>query len=320
MSGDTPPTSRGPAARRGPHPTRALLALLACLGATACQNAAERSMRLGDRLMAVGETDRAIAEYKLAERLRGPDTRIRLRIGHAYATRGDVDEALEYYRPLSEEKPELRHQIAADLIALSIEARERGAAENMARSLQPLLDWGLGYVPADLLLSLARHYGRDGDYTRSLGLYLAVLADEQAPEPGVLYEVGRAYEELGGCERALPYFERYVEQARRGDAERDAARWHYGNCLFVSADEERAAGRPSAALAKLDDMVSLGVPRTLIDDAHFLRGEMLLSLGNTESALGAYQRVLDLNPSRTGAMVRRAEERIRQIRFGFEDD
>lgn len=287
--------------------------------ALGCQNAAERSVRLGDRLMAVGEADRAIAEYKLAERQRGSDVRIRLRIGHAYASRGEVDEALEYLEPLGDERPELRHQIAADLVGLSMAARERGAAENMARSLQPVLDWGLGYVPSDLLLSLARHYGRDGDYPRSLGLYLAVLGGDREREPGVLYEVGRAYEELGGCERALPYFERYVEEARRGDPERDAARWHYGNCLFVSADEDRAAGRPSAALAKLDEMVSFGVPRTLIDDAHFMRGEMLLSLGNAESALGAYQRVLDLNPSRTGSLVRRAEERIRQIRFGFDE-
>jgi len=310
------PGRRCPGAFRG-----AAVTALLCVAAVACQNEAERSMRVGDRLMAVGETDRAIAEYKLAERQRSGDAEIRLRIGHAYASRGDVDEALEYYRPLAEEKPELRHQIAADLIALSMAARERGAAENMSRSLQPLLDWGLGYVPTDLLLSLARHYGRDGDYPRSLGLYLAVLADEdEGREPSVLYEVGRAYEELGGCERALPYFGRYVEEAARGAPERDAARWHYGNCLFVSADEERAAGRPSAALGKLDEMVSLGVPRTLLDDAHFMRGEMLLSLGNTESALGAYQRVLDLNPSRTGAIVRRAEERIRQIRFGFEDE
>lgn len=317
---DAPHPARADRRGRSSVPGRAGFATLLCLAAAACQNEAERSMRLGDRLLAVGETDRAIAEYKLAERQRSGDPDIRLRIGHAYASRGDVDEALEYYRPLAEERPELRHQIAADLIALSMDARERGAVENMARSLQPLLDWGLGYVPTDLLLALARHHGRDGDYPRSLGLYLAVLGDQESHEPAILYEVGRAYEELGGCERALPYFERYVEAARRSAPERDAARWHYGNCLFVSADEDRAAGRPSAALEKLDEMVSLGVPRTLIDDAHFLRGEMLLSVGDTESALGAYQRVLDLNPSRTGAIVRRAEDRIRQIRFGFEDE
>ncbi len=99
----------------------------------------------------------------------------------------------------------------------------------------------------------------------------------------------------------------------------DGARWHYGNCLFLAADEDRASGRPSAALQKLGRMVRLGVPRTYMDDAHFLRGEMYLGIGDTESALAAYQRVLELNPARSGALVRRAEERIRQIRFGFSD-
>jgi tetratricopeptide (TPR) repeat protein len=243
-----------------------------------------------------------------------------LRLGHAHALRGDVDEALEYLQPLAERDPQYRHQVAADLVTLAVAARERGAEENMSRSVEPLLEWGIGYVSADLLLSLARHYAGDGDYARSLGLYLSVLADSERPDPAVVYETGRAYEELGGCERALPYFKRYVDEVGRQAPDRDAARWHLGNCLFQTADEDRAAGRPRAALDKLQEMISLGVPRTILPNAHFLRGEMLLSIGDTESALGAYRRVLDLNPSRTGAIVRAAEERIRQIRFGFPND
>ena len=296
------------------------LAICAAVGLAACQDPADQSIRLGDRLLAVGEMEAAIAEYKLALRQRGDAAEILLRLGHAYAARGDVDEALGYYAPLAEREPRHRYQIAADLVALAQAARERGASENMSRSVQPLLAWGLGYVPADLLLSLARHYARDGDDTRSLGLYLAVLAEQDRPDAAVLYETGRAYAALGGCARALPYFERYVGQANRRADEYTAARFHYGNCLFVSADDDRASGRPAAALEKLAEMVSLGVPRTLLPNAHFLRGEMFLSLGDTESALGAYRRVLDLNPSRTGALVREAEQRIRQIRFGFNDE
>ena len=65
------------------------------------------------------------------------------------------------------------------------------------------------------------------------------------------------------------------------------------------------------ALEKLDLMVELGVPRTLMIDAHFLRGEMLLSTGETDEALVAYQRVLQLNPTRTHGLTRRAEENPR---------
>ena len=297
--------------------SRAVASAVLLVSTGACQDSADRSIALGDRLLAVGETDRAIAEYKLAQRQRGDADEIVLRLGHAHAARGDVDEALEYLEPLAEKDERYRHQIAADLVSLALDAQERGAVENMSRSVQPLFDWGLGYIPPDLLLSLARHYARDGDHPRSLGLYLAVLGDDQSPEPALLYETGRAYAELGGCERALPYFQRYIEVANRRAGEYAAARFHYGNCLFDSADEDRASGRPRAALDKLNEMVELGVPRTLMPSAHFMRGEMYLSIGNSDAALAAYQRVLDLNPSRTGEMVREAEQRIRQIRFGF---
>lgn len=298
---------------------RAVAVLAAAVGLSACADPADRSVLLGDRLLAVGEVDAAIAEYKLAQRQRGDSDELTLRLGHAYAVRGDVDGALEHYEALSDDD-RYRHQIAADLVGLAAGARERGASENMARSVEPLLEWGLGYVPPDLLLSLARHHARDGEHARALSLYLAVLSEEGEPPPALLYETGRAYASLGGCDRALPYFERYVDRANRRAVEYDAARFHYGNCLFVSADEDRAAGRPASAIEKLETMVDLGVPRTLLADAHFLRGEMYLSIGRSQSALEAYQRVLDLNPSRTGAMVREAEQRIRQIRFGFESE
>jgi tetratricopeptide (TPR) repeat protein len=314
-------TQRGRGARlrrRSPARQSIIVGVLAVLAG--CQDPADRSIRLGDRLLAVGDTDAAIAEYKLAQRQRGDADEIVLRLGHAYAARGDVDEALELYEPLAAKGDRYRHQIAADLVWLAMDARERGASANMSRSVEPLLDWGLGYVPPDLLLSLARHHARDGDHPTALSLYLAVLAEDESFGAAVLYETGRAYSELGGCDRALPYFEAYIEQASRRADEYAAARFHYGNCLFVSADEDRASGRPAAALEKLNEMVELGVPRTLLAGAHFLRGEMYLSIGESPSALAAYQRVLDLNPSRTGAMVREAEQRIRQIRFGFEND
>jgi len=316
---DEMPSDQGSTPRRGPGARRAIMAV-ALMAVAGCQDPADRSIRLGDRLLAVGETDAAIAEYKLAQRQRGDADEIVLRLGHAHAERGDVDEALEYFEPLADSGDRYRHQIAADLVALAMDARERGASANMSRSLEPLLVWGLGYVPPDLLLSLARYHARDGDHPTALTMYLAVLSEDASPGPGVLYETGRAYAELGGCDRALPYFEAYIEEANRRADEYAAARFHYGNCLFVSADEDRASGRPAAALEKLNEMVELGVPRTLMAEAHFLRGEMYLSIGDSSAALGAYQRVLDLNPSRTGAMVREAEQRIRQIRFGFEND
>lgn len=296
----------------------ATVGILAAVVPVACADPDDRSIVRGDRYLAVGDMDKAIAEYLLARRVGGDTDELLLRLGHAYAMRGDVDDALTVYETLTEDDPRLRHQAAASLTGLAWSARERGAEENMSRALQPLVDWGLGYLPAGLQRSLADYHADEGDYARALSLRLALLAGEEDPSPELLYEVGLAYEQLGACTRALPFYGDFLVAMEDARSNLEDARYHYGNCLYVSADEDRAEGRPAAALEKLGEMVELGVPRTHMVEAHFLMGELHLALGETGEALASYARVLELNPTRTHALVRRAEERIRQIRFGFE--
>lgn len=304
---------------RDPLPSgwRALVAA-ALLGVVACGGPSEESLERGDRLLGAGELESAIAEYKLALRQGGESAPVLLRLGQAYARHGDVEETIRYYEPLLETDSSHMYQMAGDLIGLARDALARGARENVARALRPLLEVSVGLVPVDLRLALARHYWQDGDYAAALPLYLSSLTEggEEIPA-AVHFETGRAYEEMGGCLEALEYFSVYLEAAARDAPQVPSARWHYGSCLFEMAETDHAAGRPRAALEKLDRMVRLGVPQTLLDRAHFLRGELLLAMGEQERALDAYREVLRLNPTRSGSLVQQAEGRIRQIRFGY---
>jgi hypothetical protein len=63
-------------------------------------------------------------------------------------------------------------------------------------------------------------------------------------------------------------------------------------------------------------MIELGVPRNLLDRAHYNRGEIQMAFGNLANAESDFLAVLELNPVRSGPLVRLAEERIREIRFG----
>lgn len=336
---------RSPSA--GPGAARSFLAATLLLLTAACGDPGREALERGDRLLGEGRVEAAIAEYKLARRQGGESPEVLLRLGHAYAASGDVDESVRHYEALLERDSAYRWQAAADLSEGARRALWRGAAESMVRALQPLADFDLGLVPRDLRLALARHHGRDGEHGLALPLYLSVLHSDPLPPreagdgppgeregegdgppdagpdgaevpPDVYYEVGRAYEELGGCAEAVAWFDRYLSEAGRRAPEATSARWHLGNCLFLAAEEDRAAGRPRTALEKLERMVELGVPQTVLDRAHYLRGELLLGLGDPEGALGAYREVLRLNPSRSGFLVRRAEERIRDIRYGFQ--
>lgn len=274
--------------------------------------------------MAAGETEAAVAEYRLAQRQRGDDPAVLLRLAHAYAGEGQVEASMRHYAPLLEEDSTYRFQAAADLTKTARRLLTRGGADQMARALEPVLEMGFGLIPEDLRLELAAHYAERGEFERALPLYLSAVggpADTAAvSSPESYYRIGRAFEELGGCREAVVYFERYLAAAGSGESEVDGARWHLGSCLYTVAGEDWDARRAERTLRGLRRLIELGVPRTLLDRAHYLRGDVLLERGEREAAISAYEEVLRLNPARSGLLAQRAEERIREIRYRFGED
>lgn len=265
--------------------------------------------------MAAGAADEAIAEYKLALRTEGEEVGLLLRLGGAYAGRGEVEAALQYLRRALERDSTVRSAVAVELARAARAALADGSPDNMARALEALLPMGLEYVPTDLKLELADYYAELSDYGRALPLYLSALETGEASSETWL-ATAVAFQEMGGCREALEYFERYLESPGAETGEGSAARWQYGQCLFEVAEQDRAAGRSAPALRRLDLLIRQGVPRTLLDRAHFSRGEILRRAGNLEAAEREYEMVRELNPALTGPLVRLAEERIREIRYG----
>lgn len=317
-------------------------AALVALAGSGCGGGANDALARGDGLFAVGNTAEAVAEYRLALRQRGEAPEVLARLGRAYATRGEPGESGRYFSRLLAEDSSYRHFVAAELVALARWGLEAGDRSLMARALEPVADLGIGLIPPDLRLALAEEHYRQGEHRRALPLYLSLVevvpeaedggegAEFGTPEgvpdslltPEVLYHVGRSYQEvgrdLGGCAEALPYFRHYLRSTRRSgpSADRSGSEWHFGTCLFAVARQERMEGMTDGAEAKLSRLIELGVPRTLMDRAHFERGEIRLSSGRPEDALRDFQEVLRLNPTRSGPVVQLAEQRIRQIRYG----
>jgi len=282
----------------------------------ACGGSPDDAVERGDRLYGAGQIDAAIAEYRLALRQRGDEPDVLLRLGDAYGEKGEVEASLRYIRRLLAEDSTYRYQAAAVLSQAARVALERGAPDNMARALGPVERMGVGLIPPDLRLSLARHYSGLSDYGRALPLYLGA-AEGDVTSAEVELETARTFQELGGCREALGYFESYLSRGRSAGTDRSGVRWQYGNCLFVVAEEEQQQGRNRSAETHLDALIEQGVPRTLLDRAHFERGELLLERGAYQEAEADFLAVLELNPARSGPLVAMAEERIREIRYGY---
>lgn len=295
------------------------LLLAACLVPAACGgDGAASSLTRGDRLAARGDGEAAVAEYRLARRQRGDDPEVLARLAHAHAGRGNVSVAVRLYEDLVARDSSYRHQAASDLVALARRELERRGRDGMVRALEPVLELGLVLVPRDLRLELARHYSERQEFRRALPVYLSVLDEDLEADDRVYYGAARAYQEMGGCREALSYFREYldrVEADREADT-RGGARWHYGSCLYDVAQQDREHGRRRDALERVERLIELGTPRTLMDRAHYLRGELLLQAGRDDEALDAFREVLRLNPDRSDPLARSAEENVRRIRYG----
>lgn len=303
-----------PVARAGTGACLAAGLVLAACGGDGTGSALAR----GDRLAAQGDGEAAVAEYRLARRQRGDDPEVLARLAHAHASRGDVSTAARLYDDLVARDSSYRHQAASDLTALARRELERHGRDRMVRALEPVLELGIDLVPRDLRLELARHYSERQEFRRALPVYLSVLEEDLEADDRVYYGAARAYQEMGGCREALSYFREYldrVEADRAADTE-GGARWHYGSCLYDVAQEDRARGRRRDALDRVERLIELGTPRTLMDRAHYLRGELLLQAGRDDEALEAFREVLRLNPDRSDPLARSAEENVRRIRYG----
>jgi tetratricopeptide (TPR) repeat protein len=62
----------------------------------------------------------------------------------------------------------------------------------------------------------------------------------------------------------------------------------------------------------LDKFIRWGIPKIYLDDAYYLKGQILEDIGNKKEALECYYKVLTLAPPRS-IYARKAKERISEL-------
>jgi tetratricopeptide (TPR) repeat protein len=291
----------------------AALALGACGGV-------EPALARGDRLWADSNFVGALAEYRLNLARSPDDEAVVARVAHAYAVTGQFERAREHYDRLIAVDDEWTDQAVFDYLDLATRARARSDRYGMAGAIEAALALRPG-LPVDAMApSLARYYATTGEPERALDFYERALTTSPSDSTAdLLYEIGEVHVAQGECREAIGYFNAFL--ARSESAERaDQARWHIGNCSFTMGTRARQAGDQEEALRRLETTISLETPINLLDQAWFERGEALLALGRRDEALQSFFRVLELNPSRSGQLVVRAQQRIDQLRFGRFDE
>ena len=313
------PGTRDPMRSTAPPKTRALLALL-CLAAAACTagSTEESSVRRGDEAFATEKYDEALAEYRLAVRQGADDASTLARVAHTYAMMDRVDDAGTFYAEAALKDSTVKDQAVADLMHMALKARERKDRFAMASAVEEALRIRPGIGVADMSLDLARHYYTQGEYGRALPFYTLALAEKaDSATSEIVDEVGKAYEEIGDCEHALIFFERYRGMVRPW--QRDEVDWYIGTCSFnlardLMAERDRTQSELESALSRVNRAIEVGAPRNILGQAWFDKAEILSELGECQAAMDAYARVRAAD--NTASLVDRAQARFDEIRFG----
>jgi len=282
----------------------------------------QSAVRRGDEAFAQGNFEEALAEYRLAIRQGADDPTVTARVAHTYALMGRVDDAGAYYVDATARDPGLGDQAVSDLMRLARRAESTGDRFAMATAVETALELRPGIGVGEIALPLARHYYESGQYGRALPFYEKAMAEASDSLPEIVFEIGVAHDEIGDCEQALLFFERFREMVRPW--EQGEVDWYIGTCAFNLAREIRSrsrAGRGRASVGELaqalrlvNRTIDVGEPRNILAQAFFEKGEILSEMGECDAAMEAYSQVRYADQA--GSLIDRAQDRFDEIRFG----
>lgn len=271
----------------------------------------EQALRRGDEAFARGDLEEALAEYRLSLAQGADDAGTFLRVAHAYAESGRIDEARDYYLEAAERDPATVDLGASDLLRAARRAMARQDGTRAAAAVDGAVLLKPGVSLAGVSLPLARHFSRNGRYGQALPFFQKALR-ETDPDPEVVFEMALAHAELGDCRRSLVFLEQVRGEV--GPARRPEVDWNIGNCSADLAIEALAEDDDDEALRLHRVTIALGEPRNRLARAWFEVGKILESQGDCSAAVQAYDEVARQDLS-GGFIVEEAERRVDVIRF-----
>lgn len=135
--------------------------------------------------------------------------------------------------------------------------------------------------------------------------------EKYVSEGGNFEEIAQGYIK---CLYLLSQWEEIIKNSSKIAKYREDAELQFilGEAYFNLAKDYLEKEMYENALELLNDFIKWGIPKIYLDDAYFLKGQILEDFGNTKEALECYYKVLTLAPPRS-IYAKKARERIREL-------
>jgi len=262
-----------------------------------CTEVARSNEERGDRYYRNGYYDDSLAEYLMAEKTSGVTADLLRKIGKVYVMKGDFFQAKKYFdRYFSAHDSEPDAEVLLDYFQIALERGRSGDTTTMVHALEEILEIDPSYSLGRYFFDLGEFYYHQAYYRKAIAYYLRgmPLYGELSNRAGHLFYLAESYEKLEDYFNAFLYFDQFIILYRE-HPEFEQAQWHRGSCCYPLAREVFEQGDIEQSFYYLDQIIDFGQPQHLVDDAYFLKGEILLADKRPEEAAQAFRQVLKLN-------------------------
>ena len=295
----------------------ACIMVLLMITLSGCSSSINKHEKRGDEYFQEERYDDALAEYRVALRQDNNNPKLLRKLGRAYLIKGDIEGARKYFSILLESTPDSKETVALDYYQFAVRSLRIKDKPDMARALELILEIEPGYELGDFFYHLGDYYVSLSECQRAINLLTKAIAvsTDSSKIANATYQLAFCFEKTGNYEDGFIYFQQLL--SRFSDYHNyHVAVWHLGNCGYHVAEDKFQKGDLNAALRYLAITIRLGEPIVLQDNAWMLRGEIYYRRKQLERALEAFNKVLELNPSRREKIVVDAQQRINELRFG----
>ncbi len=216
----------------------------------------------------------------------------------------------EYYKSLTILKKITEREIYKEKILENakyiFEKTKNSAKEIALESAEIILILSPDYYEREFYIYLGKIYSEKGKFLEAKKIFKKIWEKEKDYESllnllNLLYEKGEYLEII---KEEIP--EKYLRDER--------INFIIGNSLFEISKIYYAEEKIDSALIFIDKFLEIKSPPLKVAEAYYIKGEILLSKGDTVSAIENFYNVLKENPAKETGLPKKVKERLKELK------
>ena len=234
--------------------------------------------------------------------------------GEIYLNLNDPRRALKSFERLIDTDPRWKTRVIKELLEAGEEASKKGKDFMAVMIYSKILEFEPEFDLKEKNILMGNWFFDSREYEKSIDYYINGLKYKSKDE-NLRLKLAQCYIKINDLVSAYDVLKESTKELSSW-----RLRYWLGKTSFNLAEKRIKEGNYESAELYLREVISIGMPKVLIDDAHFLLGDIKLSQEKYEEAANHYNKVLDLNKFAKPKIRREAEEALEIIKHMEEDN